>query len=95
MAQFGWFLSFKQPEDWEKLPTNEERLSALASNIKHCFEQVEPLLVNGLRFASKQELVGTACVVGPESECLRLKQQIEEMGIGQMLPNTDCIRLVQ
>ena len=57
-----------------------------------CFKQVEPLLINGLRFASKQESIGMACVVGPADDCLRLKQQIKEMGIGEMIPNTDCIR---
>ena len=92
MAQFGWVLFFEHPKGLDELETREEKLGAMQSHIKHCFERVEPLLVNGLRFASKQETIGTACIVGTEGECLRLKQQIEEMGIGQMIPNTDCIR---
>ena len=92
MTQFGWILFFETPEGLDELATKEQKVEALQSHIRHCFEQVEPLLVNGLRFASKQEHIGTACVVGSESECLRLKQQVEELGIGRMIPNMKVIR---
>lgn len=92
MAQFGWVLFFNRPEGFDALPSKEAKIAALSAHIKQCFEQVEPLLVNGLRFASKQEFIGSACVVGPDNECQRLKQQVEEMGIATMIPNTDCIR---
>jgi len=92
MAQFGWVLFFEHPKGWDELPTNEEKITALRHHIQRCFEQVEPLLVNGLSFASKQEMIGSGCVVGPDAECLHLKDQVEKMGIGKMIPNTDCIR---
>ena len=94
MAQYGWVLFFNKPEGLNDLLTDEERLTALVGHNESCFKQVEPLLTNGLRFASRQEYMGSACVMGPDEECLRLKDQIEKMGIGKMIPNTDCIRPV-
>ena len=86
MAQFGWFLYINR--DGCKDSTLEEK----KYYFEDCFKKIEPLLINGLRFASKQEYIGTACVVGPDEECLRLKQQIEQMGIGSMIPDKDYIR---
>lgn len=93
MAQFGWVLMFsKRAEGVEQLPTREAKAKAMREHNQRCFEQLEPLLIDGLRLASKQELIGSACVVGSEAACLRLKEQVEAMGLATMIPNTDCIR---
>ncbi|MBM3206409.1 MAG: hypothetical protein FJZ43_02195 [Candidatus Staskawiczbacteria bacterium] len=84
MAQFGFVFSLPHP--------SEEEMTNIEAYFQKGFEAVEPFLVNGLRFASKQEYIGTACIVGPEDECQKLKQLIEERGLGEMIPNTDCIR---
>jgi len=92
MAQHGWILFLNRPKGWCNLPNNEEKMNVFRSYVEDCFNRVEPLLVNGLHFTLVEKCVGMAYVMGPCEDCSRLKEQIEEMGIGEMYSsNTDCI----
>ncbi len=92
MVQYGWVVMFSRPKGIDELPTREARIQVMRDHNQRCFEQLKPLLVDGLCLASKQELIGSACVVGPEAACVRLKEQVEATGLAVMIPNTDCMR---
>ena len=86
MTQLGWVLYLNHPKDIEKLP-EEERVAACKSHFQKCFQEIEGLLVNGLRFAVKRENIGNALIVGPEDECQKLKKLLQQKGLGDMIHN--------
>lgn len=92
MAQFGWTLILPRPEGMGQISSGEREAFLLEYSQNH-FRELTPLLVkHGLTLVSMEKRARSACVVGLEDACLRLKQQVESMGLGTMIPNTDCIR---
>lgn len=87
MARYIFFI--RNPDGFDDLPTDEEKIAALIVNGKKCLEQIEPLMIGSLRITLIKDRDGAfyaAHIEGPDQECLQLKQQIEEMKLGKMLP---------
>lgn len=92
MKQYGWMLFFtKRPEGIEALP-RKERADALRVHYQRCFEQLESLLVEGVRITSRQEFIGSVCIDGPHEACMGLKAKVESVGLATMVPNIECVR---
>lgn len=86
----SWVVFLNRPDNINELKTDEERERAANAHFALCFEKMELLMASGsLRFISKQESLGTACISGLEEEYSSFKKRIEEMGIGRVVPNVN------
>jgi hypothetical protein len=61
----------------------------LAANLE---QLVVAKMLDGLIIHSRQELMGTLCVSGPESDIDRLKAFLEERALGTVLPNEMIVK---
>lgn len=90
----GWFLMFEQRPDLHALAglSGEDYSGAIRRHFAPLFAKLGQMLPPGVRIVSRQEFVGSACIVGDEHSCCALKKLVEQAGLATMVENALCIR---
>lgn len=92
----GWVVFFNKPagclEEIGRISDRNERVEFLKKLNEGFFKKLEILVARhgNIHIASKQEFLGSACVIGPENACLDLKREIETDDFATMIKNEYC-----
>ena len=87
---FGWVLRLSDELRPVHLKSPEE---VLEYNTK-ALDEIQREFPEGVSFASRQDYLGQACIVGPEEMCLALKRNLEVSGKAAMVKNVPVARAI-